>query len=126
MRILSRCEVIGTVMSNPMISVVACRAKIVGSRVSNIESGSALSHLTLDDASSSSPPAPLRFLTLKHATEVVTYEVEGRVTLTTFLVPRKVDDVYGMWSVERQLQQCVWHLLPSRLRVHAIAFHFHV
>ncbi|KAK4153828.1 hypothetical protein C8A00DRAFT_33440 [Chaetomidium leptoderma] len=62
----------------------------------SIESGSALRHLTLDDASSSSPPAPSRFLTFKHATEAVTSEVEGRVTLTTFLVPRKVDDVSGM------------------------------
>ena len=61
------------------------------SRVS-IESGSALAHLTLDEAQSS------RFLTLKHVTENPTLDVEGRVTLTTLLVPRTVDDVFGIWK----------------------------
>ncbi|GJC90777.1 hypothetical protein ColLi_13615 [Colletotrichum liriopes] len=63
-----------------------------------IESRSALRRLTLEEASVSLPPAPSRFLTLKHVTEAVTSKVEGRVTFTTFLVPRKVDDVGGMWN----------------------------
>ncbi|KAI0205633.1 hypothetical protein F4808DRAFT_409744 [Astrocystis sublimbata] len=48
-----------------------------------IEPGSALRHLTLDDASSSSS----RFLTLKHVHESPTADVEGRVTLTAFSMP---------------------------------------
>ncbi|KAL2872834.1 uncharacterized protein BJX67DRAFT_340528 [Aspergillus lucknowensis] len=54
----------------------------------SINSDSTLQHA---DASS-------RFLILKHATERVTPKVEGRVTFTTFLVPRNVDDVYGMYN----------------------------
>ncbi|KAK4236855.1 hypothetical protein C8A03DRAFT_35238 [Achaetomium macrosporum] len=57
-----------------------------------IESGSALRHLTLDDASPSS-----RFLILKHAVEAPTSEVEDRVTLTAFSVPGKGDEVWGTW-----------------------------
>ncbi|KAL2802028.1 hypothetical protein BJX63DRAFT_416035 [Aspergillus granulosus] len=64
----------------------------------SIESGSALRHLTLDDAPSPSPPASSRFLTFKHATETPTADVEGRVTFTTFLVPHKVDNMYGMYK----------------------------
>ncbi|KAF6794994.1 hypothetical protein CMUS01_15970, partial [Colletotrichum musicola] len=64
----------------------------------SIESGSALSHLTVDDAPSPSPPAASRFLTFKHALEgVPTREVEGRVTLTAFMVPGKVENVALMW-----------------------------
>ncbi|KAI1169594.1 hypothetical protein F4777DRAFT_584757 [Nemania sp. FL0916] len=59
----------------------------------SVESGSALQHLALDEASLSS-----RFLTLKHATEAFTFEVEGRVTFTTFVVPRKVDNAWAMWN----------------------------
>lgn len=65
---------------------------------SSIESGSALSHSTWDDVSSPSPPGASRFLILKHAIETWTRQVEGRVTFTSFLVPRRVDDVYGMWK----------------------------
>lgn len=62
-----------------------------------IESGSAMSHLTLDNTSSSSPPAPPRFQILQHATEAATPEASGLVTFTTFLVPHQVDDKYAMW-----------------------------
>ncbi|KAH8196445.1 hypothetical protein TruAng_009377 [Truncatella angustata] len=64
----------------------------------SIESGSALRHLTFDDASSSLPPAPSRFLTFKHVTEAVTSQVEGRVTITAFLIPRKVDNIMTIWN----------------------------
>ncbi|KAK4246120.1 hypothetical protein C7999DRAFT_33517 [Corynascus novoguineensis] len=57
-----------------------------------IESGSALRHLTLDNASSSS-----RFLILKHAVEAPKSEVEDRVTLTAFSVPGKGDEAWGNW-----------------------------
>lgn len=59
----------------------------------SIEACSGLRHLTLDDASS-----PSRFLTLRHITEAATSQVEGRVTLTAFVVPRKVDDIRGVWD----------------------------
>lgn len=84
-----------------------------------MESGSVLTHLTLDDASSSSPPAASRFLTFKYATEAVTSKVEGRVTFTTFLVPHKVDDVCRMYNnnfksvfgnfVPRGSESITWH-----------------
>ncbi|KAL2867618.1 uncharacterized protein BJX67DRAFT_380965 [Aspergillus lucknowensis] len=54
---------------------------------------SALEHLSLDDADAAS-----RFLILKHATEAVTAEIVGRVTFTTFLVPRKVENMFGMYK----------------------------
>ncbi|KAK4038075.1 hypothetical protein C8A01DRAFT_48252 [Parachaetomium inaequale] len=63
----------------------------------SIESGSAQKHLTLDDGSSSSPPVLSRFLVLKHIVAAPTSPVEGRVTLTTFMVPRKSDTVFDMW-----------------------------
>ncbi|KAI1112061.1 hypothetical protein F5Y14DRAFT_423017 [Nemania sp. NC0429] len=62
----------------------------------SFESGlaeSALGNLTLDDAS---PPS--RFLTLKHVTEAITSPVAGRVTLTAFLIPSKVDSIWKMWD----------------------------
>ncbi|KAH9900377.1 hypothetical protein F4778DRAFT_771242 [Xylariomycetidae sp. FL2044] len=61
-----------------------------------VESGSTLANLTLTDASPST--APSRFLIFEHLTQAVTSEVEGRMTLTAFLIPRQVDDVYEMWS----------------------------
>ncbi|KZL84641.1 hypothetical protein CI238_12873 [Colletotrichum incanum] len=64
----------------------------------SVESGSTLGNLNLTDASSSSAPATSRFLIFKHVTPAVTAEVEGRVTLTAFLVPRKVDSVFLMWK----------------------------
>jgi hypothetical protein len=78
----------------------------------SIESGSALRHLSLDDASSSS-----RFLTLKHPDNVPTFAVEGRVTLTTFSVPRKVDDVYGMWRDNFKSVFRVSNFVPGRIAV---------
>ncbi|KAK4040387.1 hypothetical protein C8A01DRAFT_15754 [Parachaetomium inaequale] len=55
---------------------------------------SGLRSLTIEDApssSSSSPPAPSRFLTLEEFTRIPSAEVQGRVTLNAFLVPRKGD-----------------------------------
>ncbi|KAK1980458.1 hypothetical protein LZ30DRAFT_129041 [Colletotrichum cereale] len=63
-----------------------------------VEPGSTSGNLNLTDVSSSSAPATLRFLILEHVTPAVTAEVEGRVTLTAFLVPRKVDNVFLMWK----------------------------
>lgn len=66
----------------------------------SVESGSTLGNLTLTDASSSSSaPETSRFLIFEHVTPAVTAEVEGLVTLTAFLVPRKVDSdsVFLMW-----------------------------
>ncbi|KAK4249193.1 hypothetical protein C7999DRAFT_39745 [Corynascus novoguineensis] len=51
-----------------------------------VESRSELANLTLDDAPSS------RFLILKHPRFVPTGDVEGRVTLTSFVVPGIVDE----------------------------------
>jgi hypothetical protein len=51
----------------------------------------------MDDASLSLPSAPPRFLTFERATKTSTSEVKGRVTVTTFVVPRKVDNVYQMF-----------------------------
>ncbi|KAK4173149.1 hypothetical protein QBC36DRAFT_336371 [Triangularia setosa] len=57
-------------------------------------SSSTLSSMTIEDASSSSPPAPAssRFLILEESTHIPHADVEGRVTLNAFLVPRKTDD----------------------------------
>ncbi|KAH8585527.1 hypothetical protein B0O99DRAFT_154077 [Bisporella sp. PMI_857] len=66
------------------------------SRVS-MESGLTLRHLTLDDAPPPLPPTSSRFLTFHHATQARTSELQDRVTITTFLVPRKVDNVFRMW-----------------------------
>lgn len=63
----------------------------------SVESGSTLGSLTLTGASSSSAPGTSRFLIFEHVTPAVTAEVEGLVTLTAFLVPRKVDSVFLMW-----------------------------
>ncbi|ORY65779.1 uncharacterized protein BCR38DRAFT_483460 [Pseudomassariella vexata] len=63
----------------------------------SIESGSALRYLTLNNASSSSPPAPSRFLTFEHVNGYPTADVEGLVTFTAFLVPRKDDSVRRTW-----------------------------
>ncbi|KAK3393389.1 hypothetical protein B0H63DRAFT_406578 [Podospora didyma] len=63
----------------------------------------ALGHLTLDDHSTAttSSSSPSRFLTLKHVTEAATPMVpdDGRVMLTTLLVPQAVavNNVLGMW-----------------------------
>lgn len=61
-----------------------------------VELGSALRSMTLDGTSSSSPPAPSRFLILQDAWGGPKAEVEGRVTMTTLLVPSKVDSILGM------------------------------
>ncbi|KAI1772792.1 hypothetical protein F4818DRAFT_425625 [Hypoxylon cercidicola] len=58
----------------------------------SIESGEALRYLTLGNASSSS-----RFLTLEHVKGILTEEVENRVTLTVFMVPRKDDSEKWTW-----------------------------
>ncbi|KAJ0413061.1 hypothetical protein BJY00DRAFT_297446 [Aspergillus carlsbadensis] len=63
----------------------------------SIKSGAALRHLAVDNASLSSLPAPSRFLTFERATKTPTLEVKGRVTVTTFVVPRKVDNVHRMF-----------------------------
>jgi hypothetical protein len=56
---------------------------------------SALGSLTIEDnassSSSTSPPAPSRFLTLEEITHIPHAKVEGRVTFNAFLVPRKGD-----------------------------------
>ncbi|KAK2758516.1 hypothetical protein CKAH01_05564 [Colletotrichum kahawae] len=63
-----------------------------------VESGSALRRMTLDDASSSSAPAASRFLVFKHVTSSPSSNVEeGRVVMTSFLIPQTVDDVTRMW-----------------------------
>lgn len=69
-----------------------------------VESGSTLGNLILTDVSSSLTPATAtsRFLIFKHVSEAVITEVEGRVTLTAFLVPRKVDNVCLMWREKFQ------------------------
>ncbi len=61
-------------------------------------------HLTLDDASPWSAPLEpsSRFLTLKHFTEAATATVDGRVTFTTFMVPRTVDNAHKMWKDDFQ------------------------
>ncbi|KAK0742158.1 hypothetical protein B0T21DRAFT_282270 [Apiosordaria backusii] len=64
-------------------------------QVSIENSTSALSSLTVEDASSSSsPPAPAssRFLILQESTQRPAADVEGRVTFNAFLVPRKPGD----------------------------------
>lgn len=50
-----------------------------------------------DASSSSSAPGTSRFLVFEHVTAAVTSDVEGLVTLTAFLVPRKVDSVFLLW-----------------------------
>ncbi|KAK2009895.1 hypothetical protein LZ32DRAFT_649529 [Colletotrichum eremochloae] len=65
----------------------------------SVESGSAPREITSDDTSSSSTPAASRFLVFQHVTPAVTPDVEeGRVIVTAFLVPRKVDSVSSMWK----------------------------
>ncbi|KAL0938246.1 uncharacterized protein CTRU02_207977 [Colletotrichum truncatum] len=64
----------------------------------SVESGHALGHLSLRDAFASPSSASSRFLTLKHIIQGVTSNVDGRVTFTAFLIPQKVDDVWGMWK----------------------------
>lgn len=64
----------------------------------SVESGSTLGYLILTDASSSSAPKTSCFLIFKHFTPAVTADVEGRVVLIAFLVPRKVDNVSLMWK----------------------------
>ncbi|KAJ0358493.1 hypothetical protein COL154_009119 [Colletotrichum chrysophilum] len=64
-----------------------------------VESGSALRRITLDDASSSTAPTSSRFLVFKHITSSPSSNVEeGRVVVTSFLVPQTVDDVTSMWK----------------------------
>lgn len=64
----------------------------------SIVSGSELRHLNLDDASSSSRPAPSRFLTFKYAVDAPTTDIEEcRVTLTSYLVRGKVDSMFSMY-----------------------------
>ncbi|KAH8593502.1 hypothetical protein B0O99DRAFT_742855 [Bisporella sp. PMI_857] len=58
----------------------------------SIDSGLALRHPILDYALSSS-----RFLALHHAFEGATPTIEGRVTFTALLVPRKVKE-WTMWN----------------------------
>ncbi len=62
-------------------------------------------NLALEDKSLDDAPPPTttslqsRFLTLQHVVEYrPTQKAEGRVTFTTFLVPRAVDDVVRMWE----------------------------
>ncbi|KAI1370243.1 hypothetical protein F4677DRAFT_438900 [Hypoxylon crocopeplum] len=81
----------------------------------SIESGSALRYLTLGNASSSSSPSRSRFLTLKHVNETPTADVEGRVTLTAFLIPRKDDSERRAWY--EKVRDVLNHFLPLvRLR----------
>ncbi|KAI0381430.1 hypothetical protein F5Y04DRAFT_255484 [Hypomontagnella monticulosa] len=82
-----------------------------GSQVS-IESGSALRYLTLDNASSSSSASPSssRFLTLKHVSERPTSDVEGRVTLTAFMIPRK--DESEKWTWYEKIKDVLHRHLP--------------
>jgi len=68
----------------------------------SIEPGLTLRHLALNDSSSSLTPASSRFLTFQHATQARTSEIENRVTITTFLIPRKVDNLFKMWYDEFQ------------------------
>lgn len=85
----------------------------------SVESGSTLRNLTLIDASSSLAAETSRFLIFKHLTAAVIAEVEGRVSLTAFLVPRKVDGVFLMWKekfesvfaafVPRGYESIRWH-----------------
>ncbi|KAJ0302389.1 hypothetical protein Brms1b_012049 [Colletotrichum noveboracense] len=64
-----------------------------------VESGSALRRVTLDDTSSSSARTASRFLVFKHITSSPSSNVEeGRVVVTSFLVPQTVDDVTRMWT----------------------------
>ncbi|KAK2028035.1 hypothetical protein LX32DRAFT_640424 [Colletotrichum zoysiae] len=64
-----------------------------------VESGSVLRKMTLADASSSSAPAASRFLVFDPVTSALTPRVdEGRVIVTSFLVPHKVDNVSRIWS----------------------------
>ncbi|ETS73387.1 hypothetical protein PFICI_14992 [Pestalotiopsis fici W106-1] len=79
-----------------------------------IESASALSHLTLNDgpSSSSSMASPLsRLCTLKHVKAIPTAELEGRVTLNLFLIPRK-DDISTMMTWYQRLKEVLGCFLP--------------
>ncbi|KAK3896684.1 hypothetical protein C8A05DRAFT_48370 [Staphylotrichum tortipilum] len=88
----------------------ACAAFLLGlpednpdtAQVSGVDSCSELARLTLDDASKSLAtlvPAS-RFLTLQHIDPRNTSEVEGRVTFTMYMVPRKVDNIRRVWEDE--------------------------
>lgn len=66
----------------------------------------------MNSASSSSLPAlsPSRFLTFEHVLGSPTADVEGRVTLTAFLVPRKDDSVRRTWY--DNIRDVFGHFLP--------------
>ncbi|KAI0383312.1 hypothetical protein F5Y04DRAFT_32606 [Hypomontagnella monticulosa] len=78
----------------------------------SIESGSALGYLSLGDASSSSSPPPSRFLTLDYTTRAPTSEIEGRVTFTAFMVPRK--DNHEKWTWHEKVKNVFLRYLPLR------------
>ncbi|KAK2054737.1 hypothetical protein LY76DRAFT_596676 [Colletotrichum caudatum] len=64
-----------------------------------VESGSTLWNMTLDDTSSSSAPAASRLLVFEPVTLDLSPDVdEGRVIVTSFLVPQKVDTMSRMWT----------------------------
>ncbi|KAL2200160.1 hypothetical protein P885DRAFT_57050 [Corynascus similis CBS 632.67] len=83
-----------------------------GNSQGSIECGATLGHLNLDDSSSvSSPPAPSRFFIFESVTRAPIPEMEGRITFTTFLVPRKVDNVHKCGITLKAF----YDLRPSRL-----------
>ncbi|KAI9369627.1 hypothetical protein BJX61DRAFT_545400 [Aspergillus egyptiacus] len=63
----------------------------------SIKSGAALRHLAVDNASLLSLLALSCFLTFERVTKPPTLQVKGRVTVTTFMVPRKVDNMHQMF-----------------------------
>ncbi|KAI6089592.1 hypothetical protein F4821DRAFT_231379 [Hypoxylon rubiginosum] len=78
----------------------------------SIESGSALGYLSLGDASSSSSPPPSRLLTLGYTTRASTSDLEGRVTFTAFMVPRKEN--HEKWMLQEKVKDVFSRYLPLR------------
>lgn len=72
----------------------------------SVETGSTLRYLTLDSASSSTS----RFLIFEHIDGRPTAAVEGRVTLTTFLVPQKDNSIRRTWC--DSVKDVFGHFLP--------------
>ncbi|KAI0400398.1 hypothetical protein F4802DRAFT_619866 [Xylaria palmicola] len=85
-------------LSSPVCAEFLRNLPEQGDSQAPVESGSALENLALTDASPSSALATSRFLIFECVTHAVTAEVEGLVTLTAFLVPRKIDSVLLMWK----------------------------